>query len=97
MAEFLQLELELGLKMLVYVRRWLAVVSDCTGIRVENETRRARQTVHTRASHMFISCAQHTCDYIGFARYVRYAARSSPINSYYNGLEYEVLILREVE
>ena len=37
----------------VYVLCWFAVFSDCTGLRVENNTRRAgHKTVHTRAYHM---------------------------------------------
>ena len=39
--------IELGLKIRVYVLRWLSVVSDCTGARVENDTRHARNKQYT--------------------------------------------------
>ena len=38
---------ELALKIRVYVLHGLAVVSDCTGARVENDIRNAKQYTHT--------------------------------------------------
>ena len=47
------LHIELGLKIWVYVLRWLAVVSDCTGVRVENDTRPARHKQYTHEHRIY--------------------------------------------
>ena len=47
---------EMGLKIRFYKLRWLAVVSDCTGARVENDTRPAR---HKQYTHGYCTCPPH--------------------------------------
>ena len=47
---------ELGLKIHVYVLRWLTVVSDCTGARVENDARPARRKQFTHGHRI---CLPH--------------------------------------
>ena len=49
------LHIELGLKMRVYVLRWLAVISDCTGALVENDTRPARHKQHMHGHRIYPS------------------------------------------
>ena len=49
-------QIELGLKMRVYVICRLAVVSDCTGARVENETRPSRHKQYTHGQRI---CPSH--------------------------------------
>ena len=41
------LHIEFGLKIRIYVLRWLAMVSDCIGARVKNDTRPARHKQYT--------------------------------------------------
>ena len=74
------LHIELGLEIRVYVLRRLAVVSDCAGARVENDTRPARHknSTHTDTTYANLT-ALHSCDYMGYVRHVGHAARSSKI------------------
>ena len=82
------LHIQLGLQIRVYALRWLAVVSDCTGARVENDTRPARhKPAHTWASHMPTSLHPHTHVTIGYVRHVVHAARRSKTHLWLLGLE----------
>ena len=71
------LHIELALKIWVYVLCGLVVVSDCTGARVEIDTRPAR---HKNSAHSGIAYAHliapPTCDYMGYVRHVLHGARS---------------------
>ena len=49
---------ELGFEKHVSVLRWLAVISDCNGTRVEKDRRSFRHTIHTRTSYMSSRIAQ---------------------------------------
>ena len=54
------LHIELGLKLWIYVLRWLGVVSDCTGIRVENNNRYARYKQYTHMGIPYAHPSHHT-------------------------------------
>ena len=90
------LHIELELKIQVYVLRLLAVVSDCTGARIENDTRPARQTTHTGIAYAHLTAA-HCCDYMGYVRHVGHAARSSKNHVITWARKCQVLTPREVE
>ena len=85
------LHIELGLKIRVYVLRWMAVVGECTGARVENDTRPAG---HKQCTHGHCICSPHVIDhYIDYVRHVGHAARSNHLRLF--GLEYDKFSLHE--
>ena len=65
----------------VYVLRWLAVVSDCIGARVENDMRpvRHKQYTHTGIAYAHIT-APHSWCYIVYLCYLEHDASSSKKN-----------------
>ena len=72
------LQIDLGLKMRIYVRCWLHVISDYTSAQDENNTRRARhkQYTHTGIAYAHLT-ESHTCDCIGYVHHIGHAARNS--------------------
>ena len=87
------LHITLRIKTWVSVR-WLAVVSDCIGAGVENNTWPTTQAVHTQASHI-LTALHHIRDYLGYVRHVRHAARSNKNYLWLLGLEYAMFLLHE--
>ena len=72
------------------------MVSDCTGARVENDTRPARhkQYTHTVIAYSHLT-APHSCDHMGYVRHVGHAGRSSKNHMRLLELEYAKFSLRE--
>ena len=73
---------QLGLKIRVYFLRWLAVVSDCTCTRVENDT------LHKQYTHGHRICPSRHNTHLwlhGYVCHVGNAARSSKITCDYLG------------
>ena len=95
------LHIELGLKIGVYVLRWLAVVSDSTGARVENDTRPAWHKQYTNNKQGITYAhltASHSCDCMGYVRHVGHAARNSKKSDVITWARIrQVLTPREVE
>ena len=75
---------------------WLAVVSDCTGARIKNDTRHARHKQYTHTGIAYVHLiAPHTCDYMGYVRHVGHATRRSKNHMWVRGLEYAKFSLHE--
>ena len=88
--------IELGLKIRVYVLRWLTVVSDCIGALVENDTRPARHKQYTHRGIAYAHLtAPHSCDYMGYIRHVGHAAWSRKGHLWLLELEYAKFSLYE--
>ena len=86
---------KVGLKILGFVLIWLAVISDCTDARIENDTRHARQTVHTQISYMVTSPPSHTGDCMSYVRHVGHTATINKNHQWLLGLEYAKFSIHE--
>ena len=89
--------IELGVKVRFYILRWLAVISDCTSARVENDIRRDRYKLYTLGHRIIMptSPAQHTCDYLDNVCRVGHEATSNTNHQWLLRLENAQLALQE--
>ena len=91
------LHIELGLKIWVYVLRdWLwSVIAPALGLKTIPDLLDTNST-HTGIAYAYLA-ALHSCDYMGYLRHVRHAARSSKNHVITWARIRQVLTLREVE